>query len=532
MKYETREQFEEAARERGITDPKKISRAAFDYQKKFGEFKARGPNRPTGTTADPFTSVNQLLGMRYPENPEASRLFQNPEEQAAAVAKAQQGAVSSLPIRDRMLSGSGRFAYGFVPGEKARAERQVFDMASAGDLPTKIGRLAPEIAMSMAGGSALSGATRAAQVANPLLRAAATGAAYGAPSTVLHQAESLASGEGIAPGAAAAEMGLSMAIPVAGAAAGQALKKVAPGILRSAVKPVLEQMDTPNPPNFEAALERNLVPYFGGTEGASKRGAEALKSLGNARDAAAKAASTGPNGTVSRRVPFVGGALKDTREELTAMAKNPKTKMLSGDELEAQEALDYWLKEFRKRSTANKPGFMSVEDALWFRDKIDKSVNWRRKNQNLTPGFEATSKLLRSKIEDWIGKPHVAPEVRAMTKELGEVVPVAKALKRRALQEGNNQKLGLTDWIVLAGPAGAGAMAGGAGGAGAGAALTAAALAGKKLITTPGGSAMMYDAGRSLGRPSTLRDLLLQMGRSGLSDALAPPPEPFYPGMR
>jgi hypothetical protein len=481
---------------------------------------------PTGTVADPFTNTNQMMGRRYPDNPEASRLYQNPEAQGQAVTESQQDAFQSAPAMDRAVSGAGRMAYGFVPGEKAQNEREVFDRSSAGDIPTMAGRLVPEVAAATAGGAALSGATGAAKIAHPILRAFLTGSAYGAPSTAMHQAESLAGGNGFQPGAAAAEMGLSTAIPVIGAAAGQAMKKIAPEVLRSAVKPVLAQMDTPNPPNFEKALERNLVPYFGGAEGASRRGVAALNDLGATRDAAASAASKNAKGGVARKVPFVGGIMKDARSELSAMAKNPKTKMLSENEVEAQDALNFWMNEFRKRPTANQPGFMSVEDALGFRDKIDKSVKWRTDNQKLTPGFDVASKIMRRKIEEWIGKPHVAPEVRKMTKELGEVIPVTNALKRRSLQEGNNYKLGLTDWLVLGGPAMAGGMAGGAVGAGGGAALTAATLAGKRLMSTPGGAAMMYDAGRSLSLPSPIRDMLLQAGRSGLSDELTPPAIP------
>ena len=46
------------------------------------------------------------------------------------------------------------------------------------------------------------------------------------------------------------------------------------------------------------------------------------------------------------------------------------------------------------------------------------------------------------------------------------------------------------------------------------------ALALRRLTSTPGGAAMMYDAGQNLLRRSLLRDLAMQGGRSGVNDIL------------
>lgn len=475
---------------------------------------------PTGTADDPFTDVTQILGRRYPDNPEASRLFNNPEAQAETVAQGQRAAVQELPAWERFAGGAGRFAYGFNPTRHAQGERAAFDQATAGDMVTTAGRLTPEIIAATAGGAALSSLTRAAEIAHPVYRAMAEGLAYGAPSTALHQAESLADNRKFHPIYGLAEMGASAAIPGAGAAAGQFLKAKAPEILRSAVKPILAQMDTPNPPNFEAALERGLVPYFGGVEGASKRAGQAVDEIRTARDAAAAAASAG-----TRKYPFTGGPLAEARAELQAIASDPRRKMLSKDEAEAFETLDFWADEFAKRPTA-KGGWSSVEDAIGLREKIDKSVNWRKQNQKLTPGFEAASKLLRSKIETWMAKAHVAPEVRELTEELGGVLPVMQALQRRSLQEGNNYKLGLLDLGAMGVGGGVGGAAGGGSGAAVGTLAAMGALAGRRLVSTPGGAAMLYDIGSGKYLPPELAQLLMQTGRSTLSDELEAPQLP------
>lgn len=475
--------------------------------------------RPAGTAEDPFTDVRQLTD-RYPDNPEASKLYNNPEEQSRRVVEGQKQAYreGSSPL-GRAAAGAGRFAYSFVPGKKAGMEREAFDQASAGDIPTLAGRLAPDIAASMAGGAALSGATGAARIVSPTLRSLAQGAAYGAPSTVLHQAQNLTEGRGLDPKAAAVEMGVSTALPVVGNRVGQWLRGQGPAVLRSATKPVLNQMDTPNPPNFEAALERNLVPYRGGLEASQERARAAVQGLGAQRDAAAAAASTLPGSRVPTvRVPFVQGALQDAQDDIARQMQNPRTQMLTNDLDEAQQALNFWEREFAHRTSA-RGGNLSVEDALAFRQRIDDEISWRVANQANTPGFERASTALRRSLNERIEQ--AAPEVGQTTRELADVVPYEQALARRNMQAGNNYRFGLLD----AGAMGAGGVIGAAGGLtqdhpGSGAAMGALGLlAGRRLFSTPGGAAMLFDAGRSLTQPSTTRNLAMQTLRTAGNDA-------------
>lgn len=433
-------------------------------------------------------------------NTPAEMLRNNPGAQQASVDKAQQKAFGDQGAGDKFLSGVGRFGYGAIPGVGNKDELALYDKASKGDAFAAMGKMAPELAMTMAGGAALSGATGAAGIINPLLRSAAQGAAYAAPSVALHQSQKIAEGKGFDPLSAATEIGFSTAIPVAGNAVSRFLQGAAPGILRSAVKPVLNSMDVPNPPNFQAALENNLVPYLGGLEASQGRARGLVQAVGARRDAAARATQA--------RVPVIRGAFQDARNELTDAMRNPRTQMLTGDYMEAQNAMNYWRREFAARSTA-RGGRLSIEDAMAFRQRIDDEINWRVANQANSPGFERASSILRRRINEQIER--TSPEVGQATREMAQTLPYEQALARRNLQAGNNYRLGLLDIGAL----GVGGAAGAAGSLGAAPLAALGALGARRLTSTPGGAAMLYDAGRWGSNPSTVRDLMMQLARSG-----------------
>jgi hypothetical protein len=268
-------------------------------------------------------------------------------------------------------------------------------------------------------------------------------------------------------------------------------------------------MDVPNPPDFEVALEKNLVPYMGGLEGAEKRATKEVGRLGQLRDLAAAGAT---NPVPARQVmgPGSGSAVEAAGDALAKEFNSTKGKMSKEVLDEAQQALSHWDKQLGFRPTADNLGKMSVEDALHARQMIDREVTFRESNKTLTDGFNKASELLRTKLNDVIRKE--SPRTAELTDEMAKVVPFAKALGRRNLQAGNNYKVGLLDLSSLA--------SGGALGMAASnpsiavPALAMSALAGRKLTSTPGGAAMMYDAGRSLADASATRNTLAQLARS------------------
>lgn len=131
-------------------------------------------------------------------------------------------------------------------------------------------------------------------------------------------------------------------------------------------------------------------------------------------------------------------AISKVRAALEQERLDPtKNKSLSSSYEEANEALDFYKKELAKRTTSKGPHkHITVEDALSFRQAVDKEVNYRKapnSKRALTPGFERVSAMLRKELEMLIEQ--AAPKVTAKTKELKDLIPVREAFEKKAQME-------------------------------------------------------------------------------------------------
>lgn len=247
-----------------------------------------------------------LPPLPYPNkdaNDPANTLYNSPEEQQNAVVASQKQAISNLPIREQMGSGLGAFAYKFPgmgkvaeavglapPGSSKVKNETIKDYNKTRTIGQLGGELLPDVLTSSLGG--VGAARMLPEIASNAGRYAAEGATLGGISALSHQAQHLGSGEQLSPKEAAAEVISSATLGTLGGKIGDALKELAPRVLRVAVQPTLSEMRTKNPPNFVEPLEQGIV---GNTISKTNKLANAkMKSLEDARALAAKNASQEP----------------------------------------------------------------------------------------------------------------------------------------------------------------------------------------------------------------------------------------------
>ena len=275
-------------------------------------FSSQQPPAPQPVAEEPTPMTTEQMAFRYPDNMEASRLYENPRAMQEDISKAKQKVFRDQPILDQVAAGAGSWAYRFpgVPtmsalagkwnpeigagnvGDDKQAEIENYREMSKGAGFEDVGELLPDIATTVTGGMGLAQLVKAPQLASALARRFAVGGAQGVASAGTHQLQHVGSGEGLKPLEATAEVILSSLLQAGGGALADKLKVVAPKVLRSSVKPKLAQEDALNPPDFEEALKQDLVPIFGGLDKAEEISRKKIADLAGKRDLAAAKAST------------------------------------------------------------------------------------------------------------------------------------------------------------------------------------------------------------------------------------------------
>jgi len=507
---------------------------------------------------------------------------------AQAQAEAERETFDQQPWYNKLLSGMGK-TFASTPGVQQIAEFatgqdigpeefEAYQKASEGSGLARTGEVISDVAMFAVPGSKIAKfgkGMKGLQGMNKARQAMNIGFMEGAGSGLMHQAQNLGQGKDLSLGEFGLETVGSGLIPGGFVGAGQGLKKFAPKVLRSAVKPTLSQMDAVNPPDFNIPLQKGLIPVTGGLEEAQKLANRRLDELGGMRGIDASYASmfgptvpfkgvrntmggpariptgfsgskniptqqsytqtgmidlpispqgkipTGATGakTIIPQKPEGGSVVSSVMGKLKSEMGSPKGKLTQKSFDEAKDALEYWEKQGLSRSTMAR-GKMTVEDAIAFRQVIDDQVQSFKKQQKLSDGFDKVSKMMRRELNDYIREQ--APRVGALTDEMAEIVPFRDALERRAAQEGNNLRFGLMD-AAAGGLGGTLGMASSFGGGKDGQpdnplmrTLGGMALlaGGRRLTSTPGGARLLYDLGRNLERPGPLRATGMQTLRS------------------
>ncbi len=222
----------------------------------------------------------------------------------------------------------------------------------------------------------------------------------------------------------------------------------------------------------------------------------------------------------NRSIKFTNGPLKDTQDALDKEMLDPvKRKLSTASYQDAKDALEHWKAEAKARPTAKgqDEAHMTPEDALSFRQTIDKDIKYKRSQGTLTDGYQKASLMLRNNLNTHIAT--AAPEVGNLTSQEARIIPFQKALHRRVIQEGNKSIINPMT-IKLASLAG-GAALGSTNGNNRGAGAVMGGMAGLSLAhlaTTPGGAAILYGLGKSLSDNTSVRkNITGQLARTALA---------------
>ena len=404
-------------------------------------------------------------------------------------------------------------------------ETMPYEELTRGDFAAGLGEFGADLGTLALPGSRVAKGVRGAQMlakASPWLRGGAVGMAEGVLGAGLSQLERVGEGRDVDLAGAGLEAGASSLLPLFGGLVGPVLKKIAPGVLRSATKPPLKVRNSRNPPNFETPLEQNLISRFGGLEKAEFNVDEKIGALGEKRaKVIEKAGMKLDLGEVRRRTQAKLTNMAKVESELTVSQKNAALKY-SQDMFDTGIGLPSAIKkEAVKKPTSEQIAFgggkktaglkespetytISGMDAVKHRQLADKNSGFTSVSPEETKSKALYNEVYRDVIEDILSKQ--SPEYKRLTKEMAKLIPVAKAMSMRLDQQGNNYKIGLLDWQATTG----GAIMGGIPGAVAMGAL-------QKATTTPGGAAMLYQSGKSLSKPSQARDYLRRAAQTGMS---------------
>lgn len=458
---------------------------------------------------------------------------QRPQE----IQKAQQEAFQSIPGPQRVTAGLGKMMYktGAGPlkrfmgqGEEVESTLGAYEAGAQGDPYSAIGEIGGEIGM-LAGPLSkidkLKYIQKMRQAGKGGLAAMEAGGLGGAISAGMHQAQRYGGTGKISPLEAGMETAASALIPGAGQKTGEALKKVAPQVLRTAVKPSRKAMRGATKPVFDVPLEKGMVKPTGGLETVSDNLTTAIKSSAEKRDDIVKKSGIKIN---------ITGAISEANKKLKKMLQD---KDITIDEYE--KAVNYG-KRYAKRTAAESKTakgtanlFVGSEDAIGIRKLADKGTKWSMaKNDTAPPKSlfnaayrDAIEKQMKNRLNQKNVIERIGPDnenlYKSLNKEMSKLIPTRNAINDRIEQAGNNYKFGLLDYTALGAGGALGGFGGyqdGSGSPGTGAALGALGLLGvRRLTSTPGGASMLYSAGKRLTTPSRTKDLIMQAGRSGFN---------------
>lgn len=429
-----------------------------------------------------------------------------------------QQSFQQLPIHERFLAGAGRTlastpgikqAYNLFADEDIdKSSFEDYEKAAKGDVAAGSGEIITDAGLLFAPGLSVAKKIKQASRLGKLGTAGLVGAGEGALSAGVHQAQNLQAGRDVSGLEAGLETGLSTLLPFSGQLIGRGLKKMAPEVLQSSVKAPRKLSGKKNAPKFEEPLKQGLIPKFGGLEGAVENTSEKISTLANKRDDLIKKANIEVNLTDATRK--VGAKLNN-------MVKNAEIDMD-----DAEQAFNFSENALRTaKKVTGKKGKGKVKasgsKAITLRKLADKGSKFNAFDPT-SPQVpskavfnEAYRRVLEDEIENQItlgaGK-GLSTEYMGLKKEMADLIPFNNAAKYRLNQSGNNYKLSLMDLGSL----GLGSSFGGTLPAKLATAGTVGGL--RRLTSTPGGAAMLYQGGKSLEDPSFLKSLLMQGGRS------------------
>lgn len=419
----------------------------------------------------------------------------------------------AMPVKE-MWEGLQVTAYPGMTGEdyereiKNKAARQMElqrqQMAQAESPLAQVGQVTADIGLTAA--PAMAGA-RVGALARMAPRIGA-GLGAGAGSAMVHQLQAMGRTGRPEITEGLTETFVSGLLPGLGQIIGEPLKKWAPGMLRSAVKPPRKIMEKVKPPNFIKPLEDKLITFFGGLEQGLENVQGVVRNLAQQRDVLIANSNIKVNITNANRK--VAGKL------------NQMVKKGEIDASDAEKAFKQYKGKLRtamKMRDVREPGKVIVtgSQAIDIRKLADKKSRFNpftplTADPSEVIYNEAYRRVLEEEIENVLMKKvglTTKTKYKNLKKEMTDLIPFQKAAEFRLGQMGNNYQFNLMDLAAL----GVGSSVFGGkpvtrlvGAAGTGTL--------RRLTQTPGGARMMYEAGKRLEAPGAVIGGLGQLGRS------------------
>ncbi len=352
-----------------------------------------------------------------------------------------------------------------------------------------------------------------------------------------HQAQNYAQTGEVRPGQAAGDFAIGTAVPYAGSKIPAFLKNLGVGSARRGLAPSMKAMKGANPVDIEYALENRLIPVTGG--------AEKMKPLLEAKSGAVDEQLAKMLEAKGVKLDHIG-AMKKT-DDVVAYLEG-KSKLNTGAGKAMQEAKDQAIanagtraSSFRQTPTGKfKPDQTSIladefgshtvtpgveimkktpemvpgRPARELRKLTDENARYDRTANPVAPPGATYNRILRNQIENDLSKKMGATDLAVpyseSRQELRKITPLLDVVENSAAK---TPRVGL----------GADLLTGGVGLGGFFAnplALPAAALTigGRRMLMTPGGGRMLYEAGRGAGADATRKagKLGIDLARSAI----------------
>ncbi len=361
------------------------------------------------------------------------------------------------------------------------------------------------------------------------------------PGVAAHQAQTFGQTGQVDPKAAAEETALGTAVGTGGMAAGKKMLTAAPGLLRWILNVGRKDMDGANAPDAKSWLENKLIPFFGGAKAINPEVAQGL-----------------PNASIPGSLQSKIAELDKSRSGLLDAAKvnlnhpdvmrkvgtrqaglEASSKANSGEGVLMNPAADQAVKNAREVASMTDedgtPILVPGSKSVGLRKLADLNSKYDRISNPLPPPGVKFNRMYRKEVED-----QLAGKMRdlAQPDQTAAYNDARKQLRLKVpLEEVTADYLNSPHAPGLLRYGRYGARAGGAGiGAAVGAAedpedRSQGAMIGgltglggeqliERLLTTPGGSRMIYETGKNLSKKSIPRRVLMGAVRNGFSPDL------------
>ena len=413
--------------------------------------------------------------------------------------------------------------------QQLQNDLQAYNTASQGGSGmSNLGEVGMDIGLTVIPAMKIAKGVEALKLGN-LARAGLTGAGQGLEQGIQHQIQNVGSGQSINPAELGIETAVSTALPMVGNYAQKVFKNRVPEQMYEAVKPKGALTKGINPVDFQYAIDRGVVPRFGGLQKSLKRTETEISKVANQRDHILK------NADIRINIPQ---AMQTAQQKIIDMVNRSEISVA-----DAEKAFDTEREVLRNAYIHNKKAMIphkqfgvsfsvSGENALDLRKLADKGTKWNKLIEGNEPPArsiymlayrDALNDQMDSRIANGIGRGTVGAKVGKksieLRKDLSKLIPYKQALKNRLETQRSNFGMGLLDYTALMAGAGLGAGGGQYSGdnAGMGAGLGALALlGGRKFTSTIGGARMMNDIAK-FGTSNVGTNLLQQSMGAGRS---------------